>query len=97
VNRIRVIGHRIALLTGLATAMLAAVGAVPAFAQPLPPPDGICGSCAPTAGGMPWWQVALIAVGVLAAVAVVVAMLIRRVRAGRRQVATPPRQVVHGK
>jgi hypothetical protein len=97
VNRIRNIGRRIALLTGLATALLTATGTVPAFAREVPPPDVGCGSCAPAVGGMPGWQVALIVVAAVAAVTIVAVALIHRARVARRQVGTPQRQAVSGK
>jgi len=77
-NRIRTIGRRIALLTSLAVALLAAIGAVPAFAVQAPPAAG-GGVFVPTSspsvpvyvGGMPGWQIALIAVGAAIAAATV--------------------------
>jgi hypothetical protein len=77
-NRIRTIGRRITLLTGLAIALLVATGAVPAFAVQAPPAAG-GGVFVPTSspsppvyvGGMPGWQIALIAVGAAIAAATV--------------------------
>jgi hypothetical protein len=96
-NRIRTIGRRMALLVGLATALLATVGAVPAFARTFPPPDLGCRSCAPAPGGMPGWQIALIVVGAVAAVVVLAAVLIHRVRVARQQVTVSERLAVPGK
>jgi hypothetical protein len=87
-NRIRTIGRRIALLACLATGLLTATGAIPAFARPIPPTGG-CGPCAPVAAaGMPGWELALIVAGAVVAVAatVVVAIVIHRIRAARRPV-----------
>jgi hypothetical protein len=68
-NRIRTIGRRITLLTGLAIALLVAAGAVPAFAVQAPPAAGggvFVPASSPSVpvyvGGMPGWQIALIAV-----------------------------------
>jgi hypothetical protein len=95
-NRIRIIGRRISLLTGLVTALLAAAGTVPAFASPAPPLNGGFGS-APAGGGTPGWQIALIIVAVAFAAAAVVTVLVHRARAARRQAAAPQRVPVPGK
>jgi len=95
-NRIRTIGRHISLLTGLVTVLLAAVGAVPAFASPTPPLNAGFGS-APAGGGTPGWQIALIAAGAVVAASVCAVALVRRARASRRQVVTPRRQAVPGK
>jgi hypothetical protein len=79
------------LLAGLAAALVA-FGSTPAFAAPPPPEPG---GPAPSpvqvhtivAGGMPGWQVALIAVAA-ALLAATVAVLADRARASRRQAAT---------
>jgi hypothetical protein len=93
-HRIRVIGRLTALLTGLASALLAAT-AIPAFAHPIPP-DGGDGTVAPASplpvhtvvvGGMPGWQIADIAVGA-AATAAVVAVFLDRTRAARQPMVT---------
>jgi hypothetical protein len=93
-NRIHAIGRRIALLAGLVTALVAGAGALPAFAHTFPSgPGGLApASTAPTpvyaVGGMPGWQIVLIAGGA-AVVAAVVAVLVDRARAARRRVAAP--------
>ncbi len=94
-NRIRAIGRRIALLSGLAVALLA-VGVVPAFASQAPPLNAGFGST-PGSGGTPGWQIALIIVGAVVAAVVVATVLIHRVRAARRPVTTPRRVAVPGK
>jgi len=89
-NRISRTRRTLAVLAG---ALLASAGAAPAaFAMPLPPPGGSPGSSAPpvqliTAGGMPGWQIALIALGA-ALFAAVAAVLLDRARAARRATAT---------
>ena len=97
-NRIRATGRRIALLSGLAAALLA-IGVVPAFARQVPPP-GSGGVLAPSPSapveGMPGWQIALIALGA-AVVAAIVAVRVDRARAARQQVVTAQRLAVPGK
>jgi hypothetical protein len=93
-NPIRSIRRFAAVLAGLAT-VLVAFGAVPAFAELMPPPDG--GSAGTHAahvqvhtvvvGGMPGWQIALIAIGA-ALFAATVAVLLDRAQGARRH-ATP--------
>ena len=87
-HRIRAIGRLTALLTGLASALLAAT-AFPAFAD-IPPDGG--GPDAPASplpvhtvviGGMPGWQIALIAIGA-AVTAAVAAVFLDRIRSGRQ-------------
>jgi len=75
-------------LAALAAALLAAAAAAPAaFADPVPPMGG--GTVAPpptvqvVAGGMPGWQIALIAIGA-AVVAAAVAVFLDRALTGRR-------------
>ena len=76
-------------LTALASALLAAAAAAPAaFAEPFPPPGG--GGAVPPPpgqtviiGGMPGWQIALIAV------AAAVAVLLDRAWAARRHQPAP--------
>ena len=77
-----------AVLT-LAGAVLALAAAPAAFAKPLPPPD-CCDSSGAQAqvpvisgGGMPGWQITLIAV-VAALVAAAVAVLLDRTQAARK-------------
>jgi hypothetical protein len=89
-NPVRHIRRIAAVLVGLAAAVLAAT---PAFARLVPDPGA--GYVAPAsvpaqvqyrtivAGGMPGWQIALIAVGA-ALLAAAVAVLADRARAGRR-------------
>jgi hypothetical protein len=72
----------------LASAVLALATAPAAFAMPLPPPD-CCDSGANgpvtliTGGGMPGWQITLIAVGAALAAAAL-AVLLDRARAARK-------------
>ena len=72
----------------LAGAMLALATAPAAFARPLPPPDCCATGAAPpvtliTGGGMPGWQITLIAVGAALAGAAV-AVLLDRAWAARK-------------
>jgi hypothetical protein len=102
-HRIRVIGRLTALLAGLAglAAAWAASGATPALATMNRIPDGDNGSpqLLPTVthtvvvGGMPGWQIALIAVAA-AATAAIVAVLLDRARAARQPVVTGQRLAV---
>jgi hypothetical protein len=80
-------------LATLAAALLAAAATAPAaFARPVPPVGG--GTVAPpptvqvVAGGMPGWQIALIAFGAAIAAAAV-AVFLDRARATRRHQAAP--------
>jgi hypothetical protein len=81
-------------LAALATALLAATAAAPAaFAVQIPPGGGGGTVPPPTVrtvvtGGMPGWQIALIAIGA-AIVAAAVAVLLDRARATRRHQAAP--------
>ena len=91
-NRIR---RFAAVMAGLAGTLLALAAATPdAWAMHAPPDPGPAGSLpAPVihtvvAGGMPGWQVALIA-AVAALVAAVLAVLADRAWAARRRVAAP--------
>ena len=91
---IRHIRRSAAVLVGLAGAVLAF--AAPAFAQTVPIPGDTFGTPAPVpaqvpvqvrtivAGGMPGWQIALIAAAA-ALVAATVAVLVNRARATRRK------------
>jgi uncharacterized membrane protein YraQ (UPF0718 family) len=97
-NRIRRIRHIAGVLAGLAAALLA-FGTAPAFATLLPPmPDGPAGAPVPSAppsvqvhtivtGGMPGWQITLIAAGA-ALLAATVAVLVDRARAAHRKAIT---------
>jgi hypothetical protein len=83
------------ILAALAGALLAAAAAAPAaFALPVPPVGG-GGTVAPpppaqvlVAGGMPGWQIALIAIGA-AILAAAVAVFLDRARTARRHQAAP--------
>ena len=84
--------RRIAIvLTGLGVSLAALAGAASAATTMLPAPESGGGPAAPVppvvAGGMPGWQIALIAVGAALAAAVV-AVLLDRARPGRRQLAS---------
>ena len=86
-----------AALAGLAGALLAFAAAAPAaFARPFPPrPPGWdkhppplgAGIHTVVAGGMPGWQIALIAIGA-ALLAATVAVLVDRARAAHRKTIT---------
>jgi hypothetical protein len=98
-NLIRHIRRSAAVLVGLAGAMLAF--AVPAFARTVPIPGDTFGTPVPAqvpaqvpvqvrtivAGGMPGWQIALIAAGA-ALIAAALAILAYRMLAARRQTVT---------
>jgi hypothetical protein len=99
-NPIRHIRRSVGVVVGLAATLLVALGATPAFAT-LPVPGGNFGSAAGVpaagvpaqvqvrtivAGGMPGWQIALIAVGA-ALLAAAVAVFADRALAARRQTA----------
>jgi hypothetical protein len=93
-NRVHRIRRSLAVLAGLTGSLLALAGAAPAFARILPqPPGGFDGSSAPAPvqvivqGGMPGWQIALIALGA-ALVAAVAAVLVARAWLTRRVTAT---------
>jgi hypothetical protein len=96
-NPIRHIRRVAGVLAGLAAA-LAALGATPASAMVVPAPGGPAGAPVPPAqasaqvhtiiaGGMPGWQITLIAIGA-ALVAATVAVLLDRARATRRNAVT---------
>ena len=81
-----------AAVVALAGTMLALATAPAAFARPLPPPDccttgTAAGVTLITGGGMPGWQITLIAVGA-ALVAAAVAVLLDRAWAARKTHAT---------
>ena len=96
-NPIRHIRRFAAVLAGLAAALLA-VGATPAFARVIPPPGTEYRPSAPApapvrtvthtvvVGGMPIWQIALIAAGA-ALLAAALAVLADRALAARRRTA----------
>jgi hypothetical protein len=79
----------LAAVITLAGAMLALATAPAAFAHPLPPSDCCASDAAPgpvtviTGGGMPGWQITLIAVGAALAGAAM-AILLDRARAARK-------------
>jgi hypothetical protein len=80
-----------AALVALAGAVLALATAPAAFAEPLPPPD-CCTTVQPpapvlTGGGMPGWQITLIAVGA-ALIAATAAVLLDRAWTARKAHAT---------
>jgi hypothetical protein len=83
------------VLAALAAALLAAATAAPAaFAVPAPPVGGGETVAPPpaaqivVAGGMPGWQIALIAIGA-AILAAAAAVFLDRARTGRRHQAAP--------
>ena len=83
----------LAAVTTLAGAMLALATAPAAFARPLPPPDCCAtGADAPvtvvTGGGMPGWQITLIAVGAALAGAAMAVLLDRAWAARKAHAAT---------
>jgi hypothetical protein len=87
-NRISRIRRTLAVLAG---ALLASAGAAPTAFAMTEPPGGSDGSSAPpvqliTVGGMPGWQIALIALGA-ALFAAVAAVVLDRARAARRATA----------
>ena len=96
-NPIRRIRRSAAALAGLAVTLLVTLGATPAFAR-LEPDQG-AGYVAPAsvpaqvqvrtivAGGMPGWQIALIAIGA-ALLAAAVAVVADRALSARRRAAT---------
>ena len=94
-NPIRHIRRSVTVLAGLAATLLVALGATPAFAR-LEPDQG-AGYVAPAsvpaqvrtivAGGMPGWQIALIAVGA-ALLAAALAVVADRALTARRRAAT---------
>jgi hypothetical protein len=81
-----------AVLGGLAASVLVVLtGATAAFAYPVPPQGGPAGPVQPprvhtiVAGGMPGWQIALIATGA-AVFAAALAVTLDRILAARRRV-----------
>ena len=92
-SRIQSIRRLASVVAGLATALLAAALTAPAaLAVQVPPPGGTSGDSPPVViqtrtvveGGMPAWQIALIAVGAAVAAAVL-GVLADRARLARRQ------------
>jgi hypothetical protein len=96
IRRLHPIRRAAGALAVLAVVLLAATAAVPAaFALPVPPIGGGTGpALAPpevrtvVVGGMPGWQIALIAAGAAAAAAAV-AVILDRARATRQHQAAP--------
>ena len=83
----------VAAVITLAGTVLALATAPAAFARPLPPPDCcVTGANAPvtviTTGGMPGWQIALIAVGAALAGAAMAVLLDRAWAARKTRAAT---------
>jgi hypothetical protein len=94
VNRTRHIRHSAGILAGLASALLVSITTAPAtFATTSPRPAGPAVPApekparvhAALAGGMPAWQITLIAVGA-AVLAAAIAVLLTRAQAARRPV-----------
>lgn len=95
-KRIRCIRRFAVVLAGLASILLGLSTAAPAAHATLPPPEpaGTSGALPPPAvtstvitGGMPAWQITLIAVGA-ALCAAIAAVFLDRARAARRRAAT---------
>ena len=96
-NRIPIVGRLACLLVTIVGAVLASTAWVPAaFALPMPPGDGGLDTIvrpppvvhAVVIGGMPGWQIALIAAGA-AVLAAALAVILDRARVARRYVAAP--------
>jgi hypothetical protein len=94
-NPIRTIRRLASILAGLAAATLAVIAAAPAaLATPAPPDPGPAGIVPAPAihtvviGGMPGWQITLIAAGA-AALAAGLALLLARAWAARRHALAP--------
>jgi hypothetical protein len=95
--RIRIVGRLACLLVTMAGAVLASTASVPAaFALPAPPagggPDTTVSPPPPVhtvvIGGMPGWQIALIAAGA-AVLAATLAVILDRAQVTRRHLAAP--------
>ena len=95
-NIVRRIRHSAAFLAGLAAALACYVTATPAASAMRVPPPGVGDpgtqpGLTPvhifTAGGMPGWQITLIAIGA-ALLAATLAVLLDRLRAARRRQVT---------
>jgi len=95
-RRFRPVRRLSGLLAGQAATLLAVAAAAPAaFAEPVPPVGGgdvvVAPSAPPqiiVAGGMPGWQIALIALGA-AVLAAAVAVFLDRARTARRHQTAP--------
>ncbi len=86
------LGRRAAFLIAAVSGLLASITALPAFAQPRPMGDGADTSVTnpfvvTTTGGMPGWQIALIAIGA-ALVAAAIAIVVDRKLTARRHPAS---------
>jgi hypothetical protein len=95
-NAMKKIRRCLSVLAAIGGALLALGGAAPAALASLAPPDPGQGGVVPlpavqtiVTGGMPGWQVALIAAGA-AVVAAVIAVLADRARVARHIVAAGP-------
>ena len=95
-NPIQRVRRLAAVVAGLASALLAFAAAPAAFAMPVPPSGGGAGPAGPpartvihtvVAGGMPGWQIALIAAGA-ALLSAAVAVFLDRARAAHRKAIT---------
>jgi hypothetical protein len=88
--------RRIAAVLGglVASVLMALTETSAAFAYPVPPPGGPAGPVQPprvhtiVAGGMPGWQITLIAIGA-AILAAALAVTLDRARTTHRQLTTP--------
>ena len=95
-NRIHHIRRIAAVLGGFAASVLVVLtGATAAFAYPVPPPGGPAGPVQSplrvhtiVTGGMPSWQVALVAIGA-AIFAAALAVTADRARTARRRLTSP--------
>ena len=96
-KRIRIVGRLACLLVTMAGAVLASTASVPAaFALEVPPGGGGVDPTVPpppplhtvVVGGMPGWQIALIAAGA-AVLAAALAVILDRARVARRHLAAP--------
>ena len=97
-NRIRLIRRLAGVLAGLACSLVAFAAAAPASFAMVPHPGPAVGSVVPApsvqvvAGGMPGWQITLIAIGAALAAATVAVLLdrARAVRLALRSLFNPP-------
>ena len=96
-KRTRIVGRLACLLVTMAGAVLASTASVPAaFALEVPPGGGGVDPTVPpppplhtvVVGGMPGWQIALIAAGA-AVLAAALAVILDRARVARRHLAAP--------
>jgi hypothetical protein len=92
-NPIRTIRRLAGILAGLAAAALAFAAAAPAALATLPPPEpaappGVTPPVVIHTGGMPGWQITLIAAGA-ALLTALLAVLLDRARTARRHMTAP--------